>query len=869
MFGMDMDVDARARTRDAEGFVCQQWILSLGFACLIICQKRLLARFFASDVGFSPRMRFPNLEKPQKIFRLSFTYLLRSKHRLFMAVAYLSSPGARGWLRTGRLLLLGVLLWAISLPVAWAGALVLTDEIRWPQQLSAHVGVFHDARGQYSIEQLAAASETVVSNFHPLDEAAATIRHDAPRWLSVDLESARKEPLSLVFVPGSNNAGRIDYYVERHNGRFHHVTGDGVSLADVTSHDRVHGLAFDLRPGERVRVFARVETNRPLQLKPRLHTEASFQETERRTAIWDGLLFGGLLLLAWGAFLIAVLVPNRHFGGMAALCMAVAAYEATVRGYTKLYLWPESVSWAARSAGTLGLASLMFFLIFIVGITRSERLYLPLRHVLSGLAVVFAAMITMLWLGLEQQVAVLTFPVVIVYIVSVCLAAILLLKSGAPGGRLILLTGLFILGHSALRLMTWSNLLPDFLADWGVDDPTTHPLLALLGLALNVGVLAAWIIEIGRQRRQAREALIRLKQEESERLQKQVAQQTAALNRSLRYAHEETRRKSEMLSYIGHDLRAPLATIVGHVRQLAVHSGAAQQEHVRAIERSAGYQLSLIDEILDYAKHELKPLEIRPVPTRLPEFLEDVVRHARSLSQAQNNQFSFETCEPLPVRVRVDAKRLQQILLNLISNAAKFTRAGSISLVVSMRSRPSDARLIFTVSDSGKGMTRAEQARLLNAFEQGEPRQGSVGLGLHIARRIISNMGGELELLSRPGVGSDFRFTVPVESLSEETFRRYESTADDDEREDPAPRAARDEAANESASIPPVELRVDLAKFARDGQLTDIEAWLDGHTRQYPEYADFFRQIEAALQELNFELIEAMSLKGLPSRGHA
>lgn len=754
-----------------------------------------------------------------------------------------------------RLLLACALLLLVPTTPSWS--FVIHEGVSWPQALTGKTKLWLDEAGDATVDWVASSDPSAVG-FQPLAHAGDNGRGaSGKRWLLLDLSNEQTRPLALVLTPGTRNASRIDYFLLRANAREHHITGDAVRLPHANGHDRLQGLAFTLAPQERVRILARVESTRPVQLSPRLYTQDTFEKSERQTALWDGLLFGGLALLGWGALMIAVLTPSLSFVPMSALCFGIALYEATVRGYGKLYLWPESTVWAANSATTVGQGSVALLLIFILGITRQERIPLPCRKTLTALVVATLLVIGMQWVGLQSWAAQLIVPLTMARSFTLLLVAVLLLKRRTPTARIILLTGMFIAGHAMLRLATWSNLLPNMLVDAGLAEPTTDPVVALTGLALNVGVLAAWIIEIGKQRRQARDELVSMKQQESQRLKEQVALQTDALNRSLQYAQEENRRKTEMLGYIGHDLRAPLATIVGHARRLAGRGGKEEQDHVQAIERSADYQLSLINEILEYAKYELKPLEVQPSPTPLARLLTDVGRHARSLGSQQGNQYTFQALTPLPSLISVDAKRLQQTLLNLISNAAKFTRSGTIGLTVSAtddRGRNGDGQiLVFTISDTGCGITPGQQSRMFLAFEQGDAPSGGVGLGLHIAQRIIAQMGGELTLQSKPGQGSEFSFTLPVRRLSDSTFQ---TLAD----EPPAPEH---ESADSPIALPPVELRVDLAKYARDGQLSEIEEWLAKQARRHPAYARYFEEVEAALQELAFERIEAMAVHGL------
>lgn len=318
------------------------------------------------------------------------------------------------------------------------------------------------------------------------------------------------------------------------------------------------------------------------------------------------------------------------------------------------------------------------------------------------------------------------------------------------------------------------------------------------------------------------------------------------------------RHKAETLSYIGHDLRAPLATIVGYIRLLRQTGTPEQAAHIRAIERSASYQLTLIDEILEFARHELKPLDVRRVPVRLAELLEDIAQQAYGLSLQHNNRYEFRAETPLPAHILTDPRRLQQVLLNLISNAAKFTHGGTIGLTVRAGKEQNATMLEFAVADSGAGIDPKIQSAIFQPFEQARPRPGSVGLGLHIAYSIVKNLGGELRLESRPGAGSCFSFEIPVELLSDKTMTLRSGPATR------APDAGPSAAACATASMPPAQLREELATLARNGRLTDIEDWLQRHSESYPgRHADYFDAIREALQRLDFHHIESMALAGI------
>jgi len=322
------------------------------------------------------------------------------------------------------------------------------------------------------------------------------------------------------------------------------------------------------------------------------------------------------------------------------------------------------------------------------------------------------------------------------------------------------------------------------------------------------------------------------------------------------HSRQSSRHKSEAISYLGHDLRAPLASIVGHIRLLRESGTPEQASHLLAIERSAGYQLALIDEILDFARHELRPLEIRLRPVSLLDLLDDVVLHADILSRQQDNAFAFTADTPLPASITTDGRRLRQALLNLVSNAAKFTRKGTIRLTASADTQNGRHMLRFSVTDSGIGIDPAAHLSVFKPFEQAAPETGGAGLGLYIVQNIVQNLGGELRLQSALGTGSCFSFAIPARPLTDETITpRFDTPAP----AAPAPRPAPTECL--AAGIPGGQLD-ELASLSRQGQLSDIESWLESHAQAHPDNERFFHELGEALQRLDFQRIESLAQSG-------
>jgi len=248
-----------------------------------------------------------------------------------------------------------------------------------------------------------------------------------------------------------------------------------------------------------------------------------------------------------------------------------------------------------------------------------------------------------------------------------------------------------------------------------------------------------------------------------ETLEQRVRERTAE-------ALQLARARSDFLAQMSHELRTPLNAVLGYTQilQRDGHLDERQARRLNIIQDSGQHLLTLINDILDFARMEATKLELTPTEVVLGRFLQGVTDIIRVKAEQKSLQFSFETAPDLPPTVCVDEKRLRQILLNLLGNAIKFTDAGRVTLRVCQlvpRGQPTQppeaphARLRFEVEDTGIGMSLEQQSRLFHPFEQlGESRrrEGGTGLGLAITSALVQLMGGKLELRSEPGKGSHF-----------------------------------------------------------------------------------------------------------------
>ncbi|TCO81991.1 PAS/PAC sensor signal transduction histidine kinase [Plasticicumulans lactativorans] len=227
------------------------------------------------------------------------------------------------------------------------------------------------------------------------------------------------------------------------------------------------------------------------------------------------------------------------------------------------------------------------------------------------------------------------------------------------------------------------------------------------------------------------------------------------------------RAKDRFLATMSHELRTPLNAVIGFTGMLLMKlPGPLNEEQERQLQTvcsSARHLLSLINDLLDLAKVEAGQREMQFEEVECAALADEVIITLRPQAQAKGLALTIALAEP-PLRLRTDPRTLRQILLNLVGNAVKFTEHGSVRLDVARRAGAGRAGLTFSVTDTGPGISDAEQATLFEAFARGQDawRRGveGAGLGLHLSRRLAGLLHAELSVASTCGSGSTFTLTV-------------------------------------------------------------------------------------------------------------
>jgi signal transduction histidine kinase/DNA-binding response OmpR family regulator len=236
-------------------------------------------------------------------------------------------------------------------------------------------------------------------------------------------------------------------------------------------------------------------------------------------------------------------------------------------------------------------------------------------------------------------------------------------------------------------------------------------------------------------------------------------------------ADAANRSKTAFLSNMSHEIRTPMTALLGFTEVAAdrVPAGELQPEERRALEtiqRNGHHLLKIVNEMLDLSKIESGRFEIHASRFALVELVNEVVTLLRGQAEAKGNTLVVEYVAAVPEALETDPLRLQQVLINLVSNALKFSFRSEVRIRIQGVSHPDMDRVRFDVVDSGIGMTKAQAASVFEPFAQAESstarRFGGSGLGLSISRILVELMGGTVSVASEPGVGSTFTVELPI-----------------------------------------------------------------------------------------------------------
>lgn len=650
-------------------------------------------------------------------------------------------------------------------------------------------------------------------------------------WLRLRVENRSLHERTRWFALGSPRLEWVDFYRFAPGAPAWDETAVG-GLGRALERRPMSGLVsifpVTLAAGESATLLLRVAGRTRLLMKPELWEPMSYRSREsdlivRQLAPISAVLGVVLYMLVHG-----LARRSRDMLLLAGWLCLMALYELSFDGYLYRFFFSSGGELAVRA--TLVLSNLCVILCAVFTLSFL-RLYQQRGWRLAYLLYIAANLVNLMRTAFGDLFAanLVTVPLLLLFFLVWPISILAAWRHRVANAGLYFVATLSLWAAIILRLLEQEGWLSsDFIL---ADSLTLSPSLGL-ALVMVFGLLRR---DYGEQKayRAAQAALLKSRQDEQQRLEVLVRERTQSLQDATIAAEEAHHARGELLARVNHDLLRPVSEIVELAAPLE-QAGGQPAEYGAVIHRSATHLLGLIDDLIVEASQDGSVAEIRSQPVETQSLLAGLAFEAEGLVLAGGNEFVFHPAPDLPPRIGVDSRRLRQVLINLLDNAAKFTRAGRVEFRVDADSMSSTPRLIFTVRDSGPGMSASQLAVVFEPYRRAAETAGfpGLGLGLAIARHWTERMGGEIIANSAPGQGTTMRVLLPVE-LPEPCPVPPSA----------APQGLAAPSREDELAVPAAELLAEASALLRLGAVSDLEDWVTDLLASQPQHAAFARRV--------------------------
>lgn len=625
------------------------------------------------------------------------------------------------------------------------GPTLLADQRRI--SLGPQAFVLEDPTGSLGPEQLTALPwrERFEANAEPV---VARGYSSSAFWLRVSLRNtdsvSRRYFLEVAF-PAMD---RLDLYWLKEGQWKHSRAGDSFRVSERELAHRNHIFVLELAPQEHRVLYLRAHTTSSMILPLVLWSDVGFAEKVAVEMLALGAFYGiGIILVLYNLFLLYS-VRDITYVYYVAYVLALLFVRAGTDGTSGLVLWPEQ-AFLNNPSVLFSVVPVVFFLLLFArrfldtatGVPRLHRVTTVVLQIQGAVAISVPLAYVFVDYRLMAQAT------MAVGLSGVVLVAIVGLVRVAQANRqafyfLSSLSG-FIAGAVMIILARVEILQPSILTEYGLH----------FGAAIEMTLLS---LGLGDR--------IKTLEREKEAAQRRVVESQA---RQMAKMEQMDRLKDEFLANTSHELRTPLHGIVGIAESLlegaAGKLNPAMKSNLSLVSASGRRLASLVNDILDYSRLENEDLVLRRRPVDVHQVVNMVLALSRPL--VVGKQVTLQDALPAELPAAwADEERLEQILLNLVGNAIKFTKEGTITVAATSN----NGHIEVSVRDTGIGIPTDKQALVFDSFTQADGsiarEYGGAGLGLTVSKKLVELHGSRIELESAPGVGSRFSFRLPVAS---------------------------------------------------------------------------------------------------------
>jgi signal transduction histidine kinase len=542
---------------------------------------------------------------------------------------------------------------------------------------------------------------------------------------------------------------------------------------------RTFVFPVSLASGEGATLLLRVQGRTTLSMDVGLWEPAALREQEASKDFSHLIPLTALITIALYLLVHALARLDRPLLLLAAWLLLAALHDLAYGGYLNRYVLTGGGEPSLRASAVLANLAVAMCAAFMYVFLELSRLKFW-RNVYLGLPLVFLAVALGAAFGNLRLFIALTNSFLMAFLLIWPLSMLLAWRQRLPnvGIFFIAIAGQWVI--LMLRLLTGLGMAPTMV------DHDSLAITILLGFTL---VLLYFVVRRSmaehKMKTDTQAAMLQRNLEQQVQLEEAVRSRTQALQEAVIAADDANRAKSDFLARLSHDLRSPLTAIIGYA-EMIIAAGRPDAQNGRIIRRSAQHLLALLNDLIDYARGSAQPNALLVLPIYTSTWLDSITADARALATKHGNSFDFKVFGNLPLVIEVDAKRLRQVLENLLTNASKFTTHGNIDFHVTVSTDDtandsSPQHFLFTVRDNGPGIAAEELAQIFEPFHRlkGAEHHEGLGLGLAIAQQWIKRMGGSIEASSVLGLGTTMQVRIALQQSSEDSLSHQNQILDE------------------------------------------------------------------------------------------
>ncbi|HEY0845510.1 MAG TPA: response regulator [Noviherbaspirillum sp.] len=646
-----------------------------------------------------------------------------------------------------------------------------------PMNLTPYWEVLEDKEQKWTVADVAGG--TLAERFAPRTGRIDSLTFgltDSAVWLRLRLTNASSAPVDRLLEVPFPHLHRLEWYTPHAGGFARITTGGAYPFADRPVNHRHFVFPIRLDGGQSSTFYLRVASGTGLDIPSKLWEPKVFNERTMLEYMGQALYYGMLFALGVYNFLLFASLRDRVYLYYVLFLCSNLLSTIAFGGIGYQFLWPDQPGWNMISS-MIGFGLTGFTLMLFQRSLLATRETTPmLDRVMTGFMALNVVQIVGFMLLPYSSMIRAGIAIDAGNMVLALAVGIVCQKRGQRSARFFLLAfSCLVFAGVAVALRSYGVPgIPNFVSVYGMQIGSALEML-LLSLAL-----ADRFNQIKREKELAQQQLVENLKRSERILEQRVAERTTellrtnrelveherALEKAKEVAEEASRMKSAFLANMSHEIRTPMNAVIG-MAYLALRTNLTgkQRDYVEKIHRAAVSLLGIINDILDFSKIEAGKLTIETTDFSLHDVFANVSTVTGQRAAEKGLRYIFDVAEDVPVHLRGDPLRLGQVLVNLVSNAIKFTSKGEVRLHCRVASTlPDGVALHFEVKDTGIGMTPEQQSKLFQAFSQADDsttrKYGGTGLGLAISRRLVEMMGGVISLQSEPGVGSTFSFSL-------------------------------------------------------------------------------------------------------------